>query len=91
MQGSFSVWTDSKKDRLRELRLKPMQRHIFLYQKAMLFCKKAAKEVHNKDTYHFKRYLKVSYVSIIVFISMHCTDCQNSRKHQQMHYVVRFF
>ncbi|KAJ4435473.1 hypothetical protein ANN_18089 [Periplaneta americana] len=58
MQGSFSVWTDSKKDRLRELRLKPMQRHIFLYQKAMIFCKKAAKEVHNKDTYHFKRYLK---------------------------------
>jgi len=71
MQGSFSVWTDSKKDRLRELRLKPMQRHIFLYQKAMLFCKKAAKEVHNKDTYHFKRYLKVSYASIIVFIYKH--------------------
>jgi hypothetical protein len=63
MQGSFSVWMDSKKDRLRELRLKPMQRHIFLYQKAMLFCKKAAKEVHNKDTYHFKRYLKVSYTN----------------------------
>lgn len=64
MQGSFSVWTDSKKDRLRELRLKPMQRHIFLYQKAMLFCKKAAKEVHNKDTYHFKRYLKMSQIGL---------------------------
>ncbi|XP_069678460.1 guanine nucleotide exchange factor DBS [Periplaneta americana] len=64
MQGSFSVWTDSKKDRLRELRLKPMQRHIFLYQKAMIFCKKAAKEVHNKDTYHFKRYLKMSQIGL---------------------------
>uniref|UniRef100_A0A1B6D890 DH domain-containing protein n=1 Tax=Clastoptera arizonana TaxID=38151 RepID=A0A1B6D890_9HEMI len=40
MQGSFSVWTENKKDRLRELRLKPMQRHIFLYQKAIMFCKK---------------------------------------------------
>lgn len=58
MQGSFSVWTECKKDRLRELRLKPMQRHIFLYQKAMLFCKKTA--AHNKANYHFKRILKVS-------------------------------
>lgn len=57
MQGSFSVWTESKKDLLRELRLKPMQRHIFLYQKAMLFCKKRAS---HKATYHFKHYLKVN-------------------------------
>lgn len=57
MQGSFSVWPESKKDRLRDLRLKPMQRHIFLYQKALMFCKKSA--AHNKATYHFKRILKV--------------------------------
>nr|CAD7393644.1 unnamed protein product [Timema cristinae] len=64
MQGSFSVWTDSKKDRLRELRLKPMQRHIFLYQKAILFCKKVSKEGHNKATYHFKSYLKMSQIGL---------------------------
>ncbi|KAK7866805.1 hypothetical protein R5R35_005239 [Gryllus longicercus] len=64
MQGSFSVWSESKKDRLRELRLKPMQRHIFLYQKAMLFCKKAVKEGHNKPTYHFKRYLQMSQIGL---------------------------
>ncbi|XP_075216691.1 guanine nucleotide exchange factor DBS-like isoform X2 [Lycorma delicatula] len=61
MQGSFSVWTESKKDLLRELRLKPMQRHIFLYQKAMLFCKKRAS---HKATYHFKHYLKMSEVGL---------------------------
>lgn len=61
LQGSFSVWSESKKDRLRELRLKPMQRHIFFYQKALLFCKKI---VNNKATYHFKRYLKMSQVGL---------------------------
>lgn len=61
LQGSFSVWSESKKDRLRELRLKPMQRHIFFYQKALLFCKKM---VNNKATYHFKRYLKMSQVGL---------------------------
>ncbi|XP_067010975.1 guanine nucleotide exchange factor DBS [Anabrus simplex] len=64
MQGSFSVWSESKKDRLRELRLKPMQRHIFLYQKSMLFCKKAVKEGYNKATYHFKRYLQMSQIGL---------------------------
>lgn len=58
MQGSFSVWTESKK--IRELRLTPMQRHIFLYRKAILFCKKENKE-NNKATYHFKRFLQVIY------------------------------
>ncbi|KAK3914448.1 Guanine nucleotide exchange factor DBS [Frankliniella fusca] len=61
LQGSFSVWSESKKDRLRELRLKPMQRHIFFYQKALVFCKKI---VNNKATYHFKRYLKMSQVGL---------------------------
>ncbi|XP_039286746.1 guanine nucleotide exchange factor DBS [Nilaparvata lugens] len=61
MQGSFNVWTESKKDLLRELRLKPMQRHIFLYQKAMLFCKKTTS---HKSTYHFKHYLKMSEVGL---------------------------
>lgn len=59
LQDSFQVWTDSKKD-LR-LRLKTQQRHIFLYQKAMLFCKQASKTGHNKSTYQYKHYVKVCF------------------------------
>lgn len=58
LQDSFQVISDSKKD-LR-LRLKPQQRHVFLYQKAMLFCKQDTKSGHNKSTYQFKHWLKVS-------------------------------
>jgi hypothetical protein len=58
LQDSFQVWTESKKD-LR-LRLKPQQRHVFLYQKAMLFCKQDTKTGHNKSTYQFKHWVKVS-------------------------------
>lgn len=61
MQGSFSIWTESKK--IRELRLTPMHRHIFLYRKAILFCKKENKE-NNKATYHFKRYLQMSQIGL---------------------------
>lgn len=62
LQGSFSVWMESKKD-LR-LRIKPMHRHIFLYQKAVLFCKPTLKTSHNKSTYHFKHYLKMSQIGL---------------------------
>ncbi|NXR06394.1 MCF2L factor, partial [Semnornis frantzii] len=43
MQGSFNVWTDHKKghNKVKDLaRFKPMQRHLFLYTKMLLFCKK---------------------------------------------------
>ncbi|XP_055702828.1 guanine nucleotide exchange factor DBS isoform X3 [Phlebotomus papatasi] len=62
LQDSFQVWTDSKKD-LR-LRLKTQQRHIFLYQKAMLFCKQASKTGHNKSTYQYKHYVKMSQIGL---------------------------
>lgn len=62
LQGSFSVWAENKRD-LR-LRLKPMQRHIFLYQKAILFCKPASKTAHNKATYQFKHYLEMSQIGL---------------------------
>lgn len=52
------MWVDNKKDLLKELRLKPMRRHIFLYQQGLLLCKKVSKD--NKPTYHFKKYLRVS-------------------------------
>ncbi|KAJ8986252.1 hypothetical protein NQ317_009960 [Molorchus minor] len=62
LQGSFSVWMENKKD-LR-LRLKPMRRHLFLYQKALLFCKPVSKATHNKATYQYKHYLKMSQIGL---------------------------
>ncbi|RZB40169.1 guanine nucleotide exchange factor DBS-like, partial [Asbolus verrucosus] len=65
LQGSFSVWVENKRD-LR-LRLKPMRRHIFLYQKSILFCKptsKSSSSPHNKATYQFKHYLQMSQIGL---------------------------
>lgn len=62
MQGSFSVWSESKKDRLKELRLKPRSRHIFLYRAALLFTKRTA--LHSKATYHFKRIVKMGEIGL---------------------------
>ncbi|XP_047985219.1 guanine nucleotide exchange factor DBS-like isoform X2 [Leguminivora glycinivorella] len=62
MQGSFLVASESKRD-LR-LRIRPRRRHIFLYEKAMLFCKPATKNSHNKATYHFKNDLQMSQIGL---------------------------
>ncbi|XP_043848161.1 probable guanine nucleotide exchange factor MCF2L2 isoform X3 [Dromiciops gliroides] len=70
MQGSFSVWTDHKKghNKVKDLaRFKPMQRHLFLYAKLLLFCKKREDSVdgHEKSpSYSFKNSLKMSMVGI---------------------------
>ncbi|XP_058846199.1 guanine nucleotide exchange factor DBS-like isoform X5 [Acipenser ruthenus] len=70
MQGSFSVWTDHKKghSKVKDLaRFKPMQRHLFLYNKMLLFCKKREETVdgHEKTpSYGFKHALKMSAVGI---------------------------
>lgn len=58
LQAPFSVWVENKKDLLKELRLKPLRRHIFLYRKAMIFCKKSS--THSKGEYQFKGMLKVT-------------------------------
>ncbi|XP_034385976.1 guanine nucleotide exchange factor DBS [Cyclopterus lumpus] len=70
MQGSFNVWTDHKKghSKVKDLaRFKPMQRHLFLYDKMMLFCKKREEtsDGHDKTpSYSFKHSLKMSSVGI---------------------------
>uniref|UniRef100_A0A5F8GKU7 MCF.2 cell line derived transforming sequence-like 2 n=1 Tax=Monodelphis domestica TaxID=13616 RepID=A0A5F8GKU7_MONDO len=70
MQGSFSIWTDHKKghNKVKDLaRFKPMQRHLFLYAKLLLFCKKREDSVdgHEKSpSYSFKNSLKMSMVGI---------------------------
>uniref|UniRef100_A0AAR2K285 MCF.2 cell line derived transforming sequence a n=1 Tax=Pygocentrus nattereri TaxID=42514 RepID=A0AAR2K285_PYGNA len=70
MQGSFSVWIGHKKGptRMKDLtRFKPMQRHLFLHERALLFCKRREEHGENADktpSYSFKHCLKMSAVGI---------------------------
>ncbi|XP_029315533.1 guanine nucleotide exchange factor DBS isoform X2 [Cottoperca gobio] len=70
MQGSFSVWTEHKKGhaKVKDLaRFKPMQRHLFLHQKALLFCKRREENGEGYEkapSYSFKQSLNMSVVGI---------------------------
>ncbi|KAH3806394.1 hypothetical protein DPMN_134715, partial [Dreissena polymorpha] len=59
MQGSFSVWTEHKHEKIRDIRFKAMQRHVFLYEKAILLCKQK-EDVHgdSRDAYCYKNMLR---------------------------------
>ncbi|XP_034037554.1 proto-oncogene DBL isoform X2 [Thalassophryne amazonica] len=70
MQGSFSVWISHKKGptRMKDLaRFKPMQRHLFLYERALLFCKRREEHgdsANKTPSYSFKHCLKMTAVGI---------------------------
>uniref|UniRef100_A0A8C8SK36 MCF.2 cell line derived transforming sequence n=1 Tax=Pelusios castaneus TaxID=367368 RepID=A0A8C8SK36_9SAUR len=70
MQGSFSVWMGHRKGptKMKDLaRFKPMQRHLFLYEKALVFCKKREEHGDGYDktsSYSFKHFLKMNAVGI---------------------------
>ncbi|XP_040261595.1 proto-oncogene DBL isoform X5 [Bufo bufo] len=70
MQGSFSVWITHKKGptKMKELaRFKPMQRHLFLYERAIVFCKRREEHSDGHDktpSYSFKHFLKMNAVGI---------------------------
>ncbi|XP_043913468.1 proto-oncogene DBL [Protopterus annectens] len=70
MQGSFSVWISHKKGhtKMKDLaRFKSMQRHLFLHEKALVFCKKREDHGDSYDktaSYSFKHYLKMNAVGI---------------------------
>ncbi|XP_028838674.1 proto-oncogene DBL isoform X3 [Denticeps clupeoides] len=70
MQGSFNVWISHKKGatRMKDLaRFKPMQRHLFLHERALLFCKKREENGEGHDrtaSYSFKHCLRMSAVGI---------------------------
>ncbi|XP_061581581.1 proto-oncogene DBL isoform X2 [Cololabis saira] len=70
MQGSFSVWISHKRGptRMKELaRFKPMQRHLFLYERALLLCKRREEHGDSSDktpSYSFKHCLKMTAVGI---------------------------
>ncbi|XP_036365549.1 guanine nucleotide exchange factor DBS isoform X5 [Octopus sinensis] len=64
MQGSFQVWTEHK-NKIRDFRFKPMARHIFLYEKAVLLCKrKDDNQSSSNAVYIFKNMLKMSLVGL---------------------------
>nr|XP_020146106.1 guanine nucleotide exchange factor DBS isoform X9 [Microcebus murinus] len=70
MQGSFSVWTDHKRGhtKVKELaRFKPMQRHLFLHEKAVLFCKRreeSGEGYEKAPSYSYKQSLNMTAVGI---------------------------
>ncbi|XP_040192175.1 guanine nucleotide exchange factor DBS isoform X7 [Rana temporaria] len=74
MQGSFSVWTEHKKghSKVKDLaRFKPMQRHLFLHEKAVLFCKKREENGEGYEkapSYSFKHSLNMSNVGITEYV-----------------------
>ncbi|XP_072300875.1 guanine nucleotide exchange factor DBS isoform X7 [Eucyclogobius newberryi] len=68
MQGSFSVWTEHKKGhaKVKDLaRFKPMQRHLFLHEKALLFCKRREENGEGYEkapSYSFKQSLSMTAI-----------------------------
>ncbi|KAL0993919.1 hypothetical protein UPYG_G00115560 [Umbra pygmaea] len=70
MQGSFTVWISHKRGptRMKDLaRFKPMQRHLFLHEHALLFCKRREEHGDGHDRtpfYSFKHCLRMSAVGI---------------------------
>ncbi|VFV37010.1 proto-oncogene dbl-partial [Lynx pardinus] len=74
MQGAFSVWTGHKKGatKMKDFaRFKPMQRHLFLYEKAIVFCKRRFESGEGSDrypSYSFKHCLKMDEVGITEYV-----------------------
>ncbi|XP_047576414.1 guanine nucleotide exchange factor DBS isoform X3 [Lutra lutra] len=69
MQGSFGVWTDHKgHSRVKDLaRFKPRRRHLFLHEKAVLFCKKreeSGEGYEKAPSYSYKQSLNMAAVGI---------------------------
>lgn len=60
LQGMFNVWLETKKKK--ELRFKPSQRYIFLYEQLVLFTKKYGRD--DSPTYAFKNALKTSQIGL---------------------------
>ena len=74
MQGGFSVWISHKRAavRMKEMaRFKPMQRHLFLYEHALLFCKRRDEETHDRTPfYSFKSCLRVTIYNTLILLAI---------------------
>lgn len=77
IQGAFSVWNGHKKGatKMKDFaRFKPMQRHIFLYEKAVIFCKRHVESGESSTrypSYNFKHCLKVRKFELCNVILFH--------------------
>ena len=58
MQGQFKVWVSTKRDKLRDLRVSQKNRHVFLYEEALVFCKSETQD-GDHPIYQFKQKLQV--------------------------------
>uniref|UniRef100_A0A452QYE0 MCF.2 cell line derived transforming sequence n=1 Tax=Ursus americanus TaxID=9643 RepID=A0A452QYE0_URSAM len=74
MQGAFSVWIGHRKGatKMKDFaRFKPMQRHLFLYEKAIVFCKRRVESGEGSDrypSYSFKHCLKMDEVGVTEYV-----------------------
>ncbi|XP_042523526.1 proto-oncogene DBL [Dipodomys spectabilis] len=74
IQGGFSVWTGHRKGatKMKDFaRFKPMQRHLFLYEKAIIFCKRRVESRDDADrypSYSFKHFLNMDEVGITEYV-----------------------
>uniref|UniRef100_A0A8C6R317 Mcf.2 transforming sequence n=1 Tax=Nannospalax galili TaxID=1026970 RepID=A0A8C6R317_NANGA len=74
IQGGFSVWIGHRKGatKMKDFaRFKAMQRHLFLYEKAVVFCKRRVESGEGADrypSYSFKHCLKMEEVGITEFV-----------------------
>lgn len=70
MQGSFSIWAEHKRGHVKVMelaRFKPMQRHLFLHEKALLFCKRreeSGEGYEKAPSYSFKQELSMAAIGV---------------------------
>lgn len=82
-QGAFSVWIGHKKGatKMKDFaRFKPMQRHLFLYEKAIVFCKRRVESGEGASrypSYSFKHCLKVRQFQLynVIFFHIYVQFC----------------
>ncbi|XP_006881959.1 PREDICTED: proto-oncogene DBL [Elephantulus edwardii] len=74
LQGPFSVWTCHRKGTTKMTdfgRFKSTQRHIFLYEKAIVFCKSYTESGDSSDrypSYKFKHCLKLDNIGLTEYV-----------------------
>ncbi|XP_045144302.1 proto-oncogene DBL [Echinops telfairi] len=74
MQGPFSVWMGHRKGptKMKDFaRFKPMQRVLFLYEKAIIFCKKRMEGGEGSErfpSYSFKNCLDINEVGVTEYV-----------------------
>ena len=52
--------TEHKREKIKDIRIRPMHRHLFLYEKAVLLCKRKEDTQNNdRDVFSFKNMLRV--------------------------------